>query len=361
MQIDYLDISLFGLWLTKSRGELSYPKPKERLNQNWHDSHGLDIDLSQPYLETRNIELELTMVVTGTADYINKMQLLQQHLQQPGLRVLKFDDIPKPYFVYLSDVVEPDRLTPYTSGRMAAKLTLKFIEPNPVALNFSATQGSDQTVSVTLSSPTPITINWGDGTFDIVKGTNITKTHNYNANILSEVTLCDNSTPWGTNVVSVSETWQSGSNAIEVTTNQTTLFLNMYNIKYNKFYLLGFFGRNLTPLHKQRFNWQYNYAPAELQMQTTILEQYKKKVMYDPRNQNYTLIASPIAGGGFRFTGASLIEISKAEYSLLTEQQAKDRYVYGINYHGANYNRYIQLAGNITDITKLTVTNLTEI
>ncbi len=58
---------------------------------------------------------------------------------------------------------------------MWVRLTLALTEPQPRKLVYSATG----TASLTVTSPSPIALYWGDGTSEYVMGSGQTKAHTY--------------------------------------------------------------------------------------------------------------------------------------------------------------------------------------
>ena len=361
MTIDYLSISLFGLKIVKSSGWFDFPKIKRPYSHVWSDSHGIDIDLLDSFIEPRPITIEMSLTANSVADYIAKLTLFQEFIQQPGLRVLKRDKIDRPYFVYLEDMVEIDQKTKFTSTIIASTFRLKFIEKNPVGRYF-ATTNPIQNVGFTISCAEPITVLWGDGTSQIVQGSNVAVSHIYNPNLLGASGDCDSFVGWAQGTATLVTTdGVSGGKCFEVVSGVSanmTLTRTISSFSSAN-YLCSVFtkliaGANAS-LNLQGVNAIYSFSNAW----TRIGREWPKYIS----TTNPAIYLTGSVNSTARFDNFMINKISKAESKLLTNTQLLDKYAYnnGSTSSGA-YINYVGLVGNISKITLLTnLTGLTEI
>lgn len=184
LTVDNTDLSTtYGMLCVRSQGELDMLKVKKGNTQNYNDEHGEDIDLSQVFYEPREIQLDFIIKATSNTDFVAKMRDFAAFITAPGLHVLKYPIINRPFFVYCMGDANLDKLTKWNSALMAGKFNIKLIEPRPVGRVFSTPQNSILVVSITTTSLfKPIEIYWGDGTMTVAAaGTSVVTTHNYTA------------------------------------------------------------------------------------------------------------------------------------------------------------------------------------
>jgi hypothetical protein len=178
--INGYDFAIFGAMVEtpSPTGLLGLPKRKPSLQYNWADENGLDIDLGDYKVEARNIKINVVMKsdsFTGLQAGLNSF--LSQFLK-PGLQSLKMAGIPGLFLVYLADEVTPELLTNLNANPMAAKLSLSLQNPEPVTKQFYTIKNAPGSSSLAITTTKPVTIAWGDGSFDYVIGT-AEKVHNY--------------------------------------------------------------------------------------------------------------------------------------------------------------------------------------
>jgi len=177
--IDNIDIySVFGATLVQSTGELDMPKRKQLISHNWQDQHGFDENLDQVYFEDRQITLNFIIQATSQSDFYNKVMGLKALMLQPGLHVLQYPVIARPFFVKFDFSAALEKVTKWNSSLMVGKMAVLAIENYPVGLLFTTNQSSLATVTFnTLTSNDSITVYWGDGNYSILIGSG---TLNYN-------------------------------------------------------------------------------------------------------------------------------------------------------------------------------------
>ena len=361
MTIDYLDINLFGLSVTKSDGELDFPKVKRPYSHIFQDSHGIDIDLTASSIEPRSINIEMILIASSDTDYYSKLTLLQEFLQRPGLRVLRYDNIARPFFVYLEDVVTVDRLSPYSASQMASRFVLKFIEKNPVGKYF-ATTNPITNVGFTISCAEPITVLWGDGTSQIVQGSNVAVSHIYNPNLVGASGDCDSFVGWNQGTATlVTIDGVSGGKCFEVVSGVSanlTAYKDMSSFSPAN-YLCSIFAKVVAGVYAQ-MNLQGVVAVDTASTAWTRIG--REWVKYTSTNNPHIYLTGSVSTTK-RFDNFMINKILKAESKLLTATQLLDKYAYnnGSTSSGA-YINYVGLVGNISKITLLTnLTGLTEI
>ncbi|MBD2753761.1 hypothetical protein [Spirosoma validum] len=178
--VDGINFRSMGVVVTKSRGMLGNLHLKEPLMMNWAGAHGLVMDLGSPRYEAREITLLCFCYGISATEFTNKIRAFRELFVKPGFRRLM--RIMDNTVVLVYEVVAMKSIDEEIDWRnLTATFTLNLLEPEPVkrVLKFS---GTGQ-VSITLSSPTPMNIYWGDNSTPSkdVYGSNVTRTHNYNS------------------------------------------------------------------------------------------------------------------------------------------------------------------------------------
>jgi hypothetical protein len=127
--IDQHDIyAEYGVILLRGSydGLLQPPKRKTSLSNNWQDEDGLDIDLTEPHWEEKDVDLKFLLVApdetTWWANYTNFFALVQQF----GRRVLQVSELKMSFDFYYKEVDNYTQLTTITNTKLiAAQFTLK--------------------------------------------------------------------------------------------------------------------------------------------------------------------------------------------------------------------------------------------
>jgi hypothetical protein len=177
MTIDYVPISNYGFILTDVQGDQDGPALKHPYVFNWNDRHGIDIDLDTAFLEP--LDMQLTFVITANSftQYRSRLNAFKKKMQKPGLHVIKFpnpSDVP--YFCFQSDVIRVEPISGRGSALISSKVILSVTCPIPVGRFFYITATG---VSFRISCNSPMLIDWGDGTYRFVEGTNVTVSRNF--------------------------------------------------------------------------------------------------------------------------------------------------------------------------------------
>lgn len=163
----------------KVTGVLGVLPTKSPVVHEWKDDHGIDVDLSKRYRESREIIVKAYIVGTSNSDYVTKINAFQSALLAAGFRRLKFQNINKTYMVYTSEGAVIDKLSPWGASQVIGRFALRFIEPYPVNRQWTNTNVS---VTITITCTRKVNIDWGDGSaLESAYGTSIEKPHTFSA------------------------------------------------------------------------------------------------------------------------------------------------------------------------------------
>jgi len=174
--INGVDFVSYGVKVSGSTGLLNALKMKEPVKVTWPDQHGEVVDLTAPRYEARDIILECFIKAASSTAFILAVQTFLAAFQKAGMQRLMIDvddsvETRKPllYEVYLQEDFEVKKK--WNATHMIGTFTLKVREPEPVkrVYKFVAAVGA-MTVNMTITTPDPVNIYWGDGTnvLDIV-------------------------------------------------------------------------------------------------------------------------------------------------------------------------------------------------
>lgn len=166
--IDGIPLERWGVYVEASRGVLDLPKPKAPLSKDWADEHGTFIDLKgAPRYEDRQIELDCFLKADSPEAFVERCVAFTEALDKGGLRRLSihpFADESHPpllYDVYLSEGIQYDKR--WRGGVMYGRFTLRLTEPMPIKRVYSVQATKGGRIAFTLTSPSPISFSWGDG------------------------------------------------------------------------------------------------------------------------------------------------------------------------------------------------------
>lgn len=153
----------YGITVLNSEGEVDLEKPKKKLETDWPDDHGLDVDAAMTYFEAKEITLECMLKQSTAAEALTKLRALQVALTNANLKQLKsFKDSPRVHMVYLNDSVKVER---FEAGKILL-FKLKFMEPIPHGKQYSVTGAVTVTVDLDTTETEEyyaVDIYWGDG------------------------------------------------------------------------------------------------------------------------------------------------------------------------------------------------------
>ena len=184
--INNVDIATLGVYVSASEGILNRPSRKEIKSQSYNDEHGVVVDLSQNYIDKREITLTCFIKADDKATFINNVQSFENLFSGTGLQRLRIEvDGCKPlvYDVYLDTAITIKKT--WNENDMVGTFSVKLIEPNPVkkVYKYIRSSAASATATVTISTTKCVDITWGDGsaTFDVV-GSSQSITHDYTSN-----------------------------------------------------------------------------------------------------------------------------------------------------------------------------------
>lgn len=152
-----------GIVVSSADGLFDLPAPRARTTQKWSDMSGEMTDtLNRPTFDTRDIELSCSMVCDDFADFLAKGRKLRSLFATNGLLPLtvEYGDTKLYYLVYLSKEIEYKRK--WLAGGIVATFDISLTEPEPFKRVYMA-HGVKQSVTLTVSTKTPVNVYWGDG------------------------------------------------------------------------------------------------------------------------------------------------------------------------------------------------------
>lgn len=189
-------IEHFGVYVSASKGVIDGLARKETISHSWKEYHGRVIDLATPKFESRIIELECFIVANGKIDMVDKFQKFLQEFEKPKTSRLKINiDETKP-LVYEVVKLEATSLNKkWRDEKFIGTFNIKLEEIDPIKKVYRhiRTSVENKTASFTITSPSSLTIHWGDGTkTPNVRGTAQTITHDYTENGSYEIIIAGN-------------------------------------------------------------------------------------------------------------------------------------------------------------------------
>ena len=172
-QLGHLNLNDLGVVVKSADGLFDLPAPRARTEEQWADMSGKMVDTtSAPTFESREIDLDCSMVCASTSDLVTKSQALRDLFLAPDLLRLTvtIGNTSLYYLVYLRDSIEFDRK--WGEGAILASFTLSLVEPEPFKRVYKATVAENAKVTAELTAVHPVNIYWGDGkvTYDASNG-----------------------------------------------------------------------------------------------------------------------------------------------------------------------------------------------
>jgi hypothetical protein len=118
-------------------GFLEFPATKPNISHDWPDQHGIDVDLSQMLLQSRQINLRCGIIADSEADFWVKYLALLSDLTQANARRIEIAEFGNQSFkVFYSTTNSFDRFTRIlNAAKIACKFTLVLVEHEPVLDN----------------------------------------------------------------------------------------------------------------------------------------------------------------------------------------------------------------------------------
>ncbi|WP_145953276.1 hypothetical protein [Chryseobacterium indologenes] len=170
------DFADFGINVSDSKGVLDGLKPRERNSYTWAEYHGKQFDLSKPFYEAREMELQCWLRASDSnriTENFNSFLSLFDTKSTKRFTIEPFGNKEYAYEVLLNG---PAELTKeFRDGIMYGSFTLKMIEPNPIK-KILKTDLDTFKLSYEIDSETEIF--FGDGTKQTGRG-NVSLTKDY--------------------------------------------------------------------------------------------------------------------------------------------------------------------------------------
>lgn len=172
-QLGHLNLNDLGVVVKSADGLFDLPAPRTRTEEQWADMSGKMVDVKNaPTFESREIDLDCSMVCESITDFVKKSQQLRDLFLAPDLLRLTvtIGNTSLYYLVYLRDGIEFDRK--WGEGVILASFTLSLVEPEPFKRVYMATVAKDTTLTAELTAVHPVNIYWDDGevTYDATTG-----------------------------------------------------------------------------------------------------------------------------------------------------------------------------------------------
>lgn len=130
-EIDGKNFKDYGVYVSSSQGLIGGLKPKKGLEAEWPDEHGMTVDVSQMYFESRSITLNCFMVSEDAAEFIERMEAFSALFYAPGEHVLRVSVTGKglEYKVRLADMLNVEKT--FRDSLMVSSFALKLSEDEP--------------------------------------------------------------------------------------------------------------------------------------------------------------------------------------------------------------------------------------
>ncbi|MCE4064362.1 phage tail family protein [Chryseobacterium gleum] len=172
------DFAEFGINVSESKGVLDKLKPRERNSYTWAEYHGKQIDLSKPYFEAREMELQCWLRASDSnrlTENFNSFLALFDTKSTKRFLIEPFGNKELAYEVLLNG--SADLSKEFREGEMYGSFTLKLIEPNPIK---RVLKTSLDTFKLSYEIDSETEIFFGDGTKQTGRG-NVSLTKDYSA------------------------------------------------------------------------------------------------------------------------------------------------------------------------------------
>ena len=104
----------------------SFPKTKARLDNNWADQNGIDIDTSTNYVEARDFSIEFLLVADNLDSYEVQRELLKEALLASGARTIIVPELNYQFECVYIDCSQFKRMTRSKRPPIVDRFSLKF-------------------------------------------------------------------------------------------------------------------------------------------------------------------------------------------------------------------------------------------
>jgi hypothetical protein len=124
--------AVFGVKVvTGSSTFLQYNKRKDSLSHDFPEEMGIDIDLTQPTLSSRQPTLSCVLKATSRDDFFNKYDGLFTELRQLGTLEIYIADHNRNYILYWTEQQNISKLSQIDTTYIGVTFDLVFAETNP--------------------------------------------------------------------------------------------------------------------------------------------------------------------------------------------------------------------------------------
>ena len=164
--IDGVDLQTFGCKVQTYGGIFDTPELKESQSVDMNYLNGVIKDLKDRTFKEREIKLGCFIKANGATEFQQRVNALNALLATDGTHRLMFDTSPmRPlvYEVYMDGKIDV-RKKIRKNDVMIGTFTLTLKEPQPIKRVLRHQSALENTVSVYLKTPLPLSIFWGDGT-----------------------------------------------------------------------------------------------------------------------------------------------------------------------------------------------------
>jgi len=133
--IDSVDIwTTYGAFLLKGSYDslMRPPKRKVSLSNNWPEQNGLEIDLTLPRYESKEVELSFILSAGNEAQWWTRYNAFFAALMATGERSLFVHELEKTFLVYYIETTSYEQLTTIKAvSKVVARFTVKLGIANP--------------------------------------------------------------------------------------------------------------------------------------------------------------------------------------------------------------------------------------
>lgn len=131
--IDGKDLyTTFGVIISEGSDDfLKFPKRKESITHDWGDKNGIDVDLSKPFFEAKDVSLRCALIATSKAEFWTNHRAFLAEMGKPGTRRLTVSAFEQSFYVFYRDCTNFERFTQIKDGKIACKFTILVTEQEP--------------------------------------------------------------------------------------------------------------------------------------------------------------------------------------------------------------------------------------
>lgn len=130
----------YGIIVSEGSNQfLEFPKRKDSITHDWGDADGVDVDLSSPKFQSRDIQLKCGVIADNASDFWAKRKAFFDVLRQPGTFRFTVAAFEKDFYCFYVDCSSFDRYTRLDNGKVACKFTMTITEQQPEIATDSGT------------------------------------------------------------------------------------------------------------------------------------------------------------------------------------------------------------------------------